>query len=175
MNLHGKQILAFTDDDFEDLEMWYPILRLREAGAKVVIAGLKANHTYMGKYGVPLVSDVSFNDVSADEYAGLYVPGGWAPDKLRRYSSVIELTQDFHKSQKPIAHICHAGWVLISAKICEGYTMTSTPGIKDDLENAGAIWVDEEVVVDRNIVSGRRPPDLPAFTLAFVKLLAEQA
>jgi protease I len=174
MNLQGKQILAFTDDDFEDLEMWYPILRLREAGAKVVIAGSKANTTYVGKYGVPLVSDVSFNDVSADDYAGLYVPGGWAPDKLRRYESVLELTRRFHESHKPIAHICHAGWVLISARICEGYTMTSTPGIKDDLMNAGAIWVDEEVVVDRNIVSGRRPPDLPAFTLAFVKLLAEQ-
>jgi protease I len=175
MNLHGKQILAFTDDDFEDLEMWYPILRLREAGAKVVIAGLKANTQYVGKYGVPLVSDVSFNDVSADDYAGLYVPGGWAPDKLRRYESVLNLTRRFHESQKPIAHICHAGWVLASAGICKGYTMTSTPGIKDDLINAGAIWVDEEAVVDRNIVSGRRPPDLPAFTLAFVKLLGEQA
>jgi len=170
--LTGKRVLAFTDDEFEDLEMWYPILRLREAGAEVVIAGLKSKHTYMGKYGVPLQSDVSFDEISSADFDGLYVPGGWAPDKLRRYASVLNLTQEFHAAKKPIAHICHAGWVLISAKICEGYTMTSTPGIKDDLVNAGAIWVDKEVVVDRHIVSGRRPPDLPAFTLAFVNLLA---
>lgn len=170
--LTGKKVLAFTDDEFEDLEMWYPVLRLREAGAEVVVAGPKAKHSYVGKYGVPLVSDVSFDDVAAGSFDGLYVPGGWAPDKLRRYQSVLKLTRDFHQAAKPIAHICHAGWVLISAKICEGYTMTSTPGIKDDLENAGAVWVDREVVVDRHIVSGRRPPDLPAFTLAFVELLA---
>src|SRR5690554_1751815 len=103
LNLHGKQVLAFTDDDFEDLEMWYPILRLREAGAKVVIAGLHANTKYVGKYGVPLVSDVSFDDVNADDYAGLYVPGGWAPDKLRRYDSVLNLTRRFHETRKPIA------------------------------------------------------------------------
>lgn len=101
----------------------------------------------------------------------LYIPGGWASDKLRRDETVLRLTQEFHEMQKPIAHICHAGWVLISAKICQGFTMTSTPGIKDDLENAGAIWVDREVVVDRHIVSGRRPPDLPAFAIEFVKLL----
>ena len=170
--LAGKRVLAFTDDEFEDLEMWYPVLRLRESGAEVVVAGARGGQKYIGKYGVPLISDVSFDDVSADSFDGLYVPGGWAPDKLRRYAGVLKLTRDFHQASKPIAHICHAGWVLISAKICEGYTMTSTPGIKDDLENAGAIWVDEEVVVDRNIVSGRRPPDLPAFTLAFVNLLA---
>jgi protease I len=175
MELQGKRILAFTDDEFEDLEMWYPILRLRESGAEVVIAGSKAKTTYVGKYGVPLQSDVSFDDIQADDFAGLYVPGGWAPDKLRRYTSVLELTKRFHESRKPIAHICHAGWVLISARICDGYTMTSTPGIKDDLENAGAIWVDQEVVVDRHIVSGRRPPDLPAFTKAFVQLLAQQS
>lgn len=171
-NLQGKRILAFTDDEFEDLEMWYPVLRLREAGAEVVVAGLYANHMYTGKYGVPLQSDASFEQLRAEDFDGLYVPGGWAPDKLRRYESVLKLTRDFHEAKKPIAHICHAGWVLISAKICEGYTMTSTPGIKDDLINAGATWVDQEVVVDRHIVSGRRPPDLPAFTLAFVNLLA---
>lgn len=174
MNLTGLKVLAFTDDEFEDLEMWYPVLRLREAGAEVVIAGPEAGKVYTGKYGVPLKADISFEAAAAGDYAGLYVPGGWAPDKLRRYVSVLELTRAFHEAQKPIAHICHAGWVLVSAKICSGYTMTSTPGIRDDLENAGAIWVDEEVVVDRHIVSGRRPPDLPAFTLAFVELLAKR-
>lgn len=171
MNLQGKKILAFVDDEFEDLEMWYPVLRLREANAQVDTAGKEKGHTYIGKYGVPLLSDVSFTDVQADDYDGLYVPGGWAPDKLRRYEDVLELTRQFHAAQKPIAHICHGGWVLISANICEGYRMTSTPGIKDDLQNAGAIWVDEETVVDRHIVSGRRPPDLPAFMKAYIERL----
>ncbi len=173
MDLQGKKVLAFVDEEFEDLEMWYPVLRLREAGAEVVVAGPEAGQVLHGKYGVPLKSDVSFNDVKSEDFIGLYVPGGWAPDKLRRYEAVLRLTREFHEAKKPIAHICHAGWVLISAKICEGYTMTSTPGIKDDLENAGAIWVDEEVVVDRHIVSGRRPPDLPAFTKEFVRVLSE--
>lgn len=172
MELTGMKILAFTDDEFEDLEMWYPILRLREAGAQVDIAGTKKGQVYQGKYGVPLTSDYEFGEVASSDYAGLYVPGGWAPDKLRRFADVLRLTREFHEAGKPIAQICHAGWVLISAKIVSGYTMTSTPGIRDDLENAGAIWVDQEVVVDRNIVSGRRPPDLPAFTKAFVDVLA---
>jgi protease I len=174
MDLTGKKVLAFVEEDFEDLELWYPVLRLREAGAEVHLAAQKAGHTYHGKYGVPLVSEYEFSEVKSEDYAGLYVTGGWAPDKLRRYEDVLRLTREFQEATKPIAHICHGGWVLISAKICEGYTMTSTPGIKDDLENAGATWVDKEVVVDRNIVSGRRPPDLPAFTKEFVKLLAGQ-
>ncbi|MCR8633580.1 MULTISPECIES: type 1 glutamine amidotransferase domain-containing protein [Paenibacillus] len=173
MELKGYKVLAFVDEEFEDLEMWYPVLRLREAGAEVHLAGPKANTVYHGKYGVPLTTEYTFGEVRAADYIGLYVPGGWAPDKLRRYADVLKLTREFHEAEKPIAHICHAGWVLASAKICAGYTMTSTPGIKDDLENAGAIWVDEEVVVDRNIVSGRRPPDLPAFLREFVRVLVE--
>ncbi|WP_128895133.1 type 1 glutamine amidotransferase domain-containing protein [Longirhabdus pacifica] len=171
MNLQGKKVLAFVDIEFEDLEMWYPVLRLREAGACVDIVGPKAKHTYVGKYGVPIESDFDFSQVEESDYDALYIPGGWAPDKLRRYERVLELTKQFHQNEKPIAHICHAGWVLSSANICKGYTMTSTPGIKDDLIHAGANWVDEEVVVDRNIVSGRRPPDLPAFMKAFIELI----
>ncbi|MFD2670241.1 type 1 glutamine amidotransferase domain-containing protein [Marinicrinis sediminis] len=175
MELTGKRVLAFVDQEFEDLEMWYPVLRLREAGAEVVVAGPEKDKTYMGKYGVPLTSEAKFEDVHARDFDALYVPGGWAPDKLRRYEPVLQLTKEFHEAQKPIAHICHAGWVLVSADICRGYTMTSTPGIKDDLINAGATWVDEEVVVDRHIVSGRRPPDLPAFMRAFIQLIGAQA
>jgi protease I len=175
MELNGKKVLAFTDEEFEDLEMWYPVLRLREAGAEVHIVGTQAKQVVHGKYGVPLTTDYAFGEVNSEDYIGLYVPGGWAPDKLRRYPDVLRLTKEFHEAAKPIAQICHAGWVLISAKIVAGYTMTSTPGIKDDLENAGAIWVDREVVVDRNIVSGRRPPDLPNFTKEFVRVLADYA
>lgn len=172
MELTGKKILAFTEEEFEDLEMWYPVLRLRESGAQVVVAATEAGKVLHGKYGVPITSDAAFDDVSSEDYDGLYVPGGWAPDKLRRYPQVLRLTREFHEAGKPIAQICHAGWVLISAGIVKGYTMTSTPGIKDDLENAGATWIDEEVVIDRNIISGRRPPDLPAFSKAFVDALA---
>jgi protease I len=172
MELKGKRVLAFCEEDFEDLEMWYPVLRLREAGAVVTVAGPKGKTVYKGKYGVPLEADCALTEAAAADFDGLYVPGGWAPDKLRRYPSVLSLTREFHEAGKPIGQICHAGWVLISAKIVAGYTMTSTPGIKDDLENAGAMWVDEEVVVDRNIVSGRRPPDLPAFMREFIRFLA---
>jgi protease I len=172
MELTGKRVLAFVDEEFEDLEMWYPVLRLREAGADVDIAGPKAKTVYHGKYGVPITSDFAFNEAAATGYDGLYVPGGWAPDKLRRYEHVLRITREIHGQGKPIAQICHAGWVLISAKIVNGYTMTSTPGIRDDLENAGAIWVDQEVVVDRNIISGRRPPDLPAFMREFIRVMS---
>jgi protease I len=173
MSLSGKKILVFVDEEFEDLEMWYPVLRLREAGAQVDLIGPKAGTVYHGKYGVPITTDFAFDDVKSIDYDGLYVVGGWAPDKLRRYKTVLQLTEQFHSQQKPIGHICHAGWVLISAKIVKGYTMTSTPGIRDDLENAGAIWVDEEVVIDRNIISGRRPPDLPAFMKQFIRIIEQ--
>src|SRR5665647_764009 len=173
MSLSGKKVLMFVDEEFEDLEMWYPVLRLREAGAQVDLIGPIAQTVYYGKYGVPITTDYAFDDVKSTDYEGLYVVGGWAPDKLRRYKTVLQLTEQFHNQQKPIGQICHAGWVLISAKIVKGYTMTSTPGIKDDLENAGAIWVDEEVVIDRNIISGRRPPDLPAFMKGFIRVLEQ--
>jgi protease I len=162
--------LQLAAHEFEDLEMWYPVLRLREAGVQVDIAGEK-KETYIGKYGVPIVADYSFNQVNAADYDALLVPGGWAPDKLRRYPAVINLVQEFHASQKTIGQICHAGWVLISAKILKGKRVTSTPGIRDDMENAGAIWLDEAVVVDGNLVSSRRPPDLPEYMKAFLQVL----
>ena len=165
------KVLQLVDHDFEDLEMWYPVLRLREEGIQVDLVGGKAKETYIGKYGVPIISDYSFAQVDEKEYDALLVPGGWAPDKLRRYSEVLRLVQRFHASEKPIGQICHAGWVLISAKILQGKKVTSTPGIRDDMENAGAIWLDEAVVVDGNLVSSRRPPDLPQYMKAFLEVL----
>ena len=170
MNKTGK-VLQLIDHNFEDLELWYPVLRLREAGLQVELAGEKAQETYLGKYGVPAVADCSFHKVNVNEYDALLVPGGWAPDKLRRYASVVKLVQEFDALQKPIGQICHAGWVLISAKILQGKKVTSTPGIKDDMENAGALWFDEPVVVDGHLVSSRRPPDLPQYMQAFIKVL----
>lgn len=173
MRLTGKKVIALVDEEFEDLELWYPIYRVREEGAEVHLAGLEKGKKYIGKYGVPAEAEYSFEEINADAYDGILVPGGWAPDKLRRYSKVLEIIKELHAEKKPIGQICHAGWVLISAGILQGVTVTSTPGIRDDMENAGAIWKDEDVVVDGHIVSARRPPDLPPYGKAFVDALAK--
>lgn len=165
------RILCLLEKDFEDLELWYPILRLREEGASVDLAAPEKDKVYYGKYGVPAEATIALKDVDPSNYDGLLVPGGWAPDKLRRYDKVIEIVKAMDKSSKPIGHICHAGWVLTSADIVKGRTVTSTPGIKDDMVHAGAIWVDEPVVVDEHIISSRRPPDLPAYMKAYIECL----
>ncbi|WP_078410571.1 type 1 glutamine amidotransferase domain-containing protein [Priestia abyssalis] len=172
MKLQGKKIIQLVSDEFEDLELWYPVLRLREEGAVVHIAGNKAGEEYIGKYGVPIVSDVSFHDIDPNEYDAILVPGGWSPDKLRRYEDILTMIRTMNEQEKPIGQICHAGWVLISAKILEGKKVTSTPGIKDDMMNAGAEWLDEPVVVDGHLVSSRRPPDLPDYMREFISVLA---
>ncbi|MBQ9058436.1 MAG: type 1 glutamine amidotransferase [Atopobiaceae bacterium] len=167
----SKRILSLVSEDFEDLELWYPYHRLVEEGCTVDLAGEKAGETYHGKYGVPCTSDISFFDVDPADYDALLVPGGWAPDKLRRFPEVLEIVRAMDRDHKPIGQICHAGWVLISAGILEGKTVTSTPGIKDDMTNAGATWVDEASVVDGHIVSARRPPDLGAYMRDFISVL----
>ena len=166
--------VCLISDDFEDLELWYPVLRLREEGVTVHLVGEKAKQKYIGKYGVPAVSDYAFGDIDIADYDALLVPGGWAPDKLRRFPEVLEMVQYMDRQKKPIGHICHAGWVLASADILNGKKVTSTPGIKDDLIHAGAAWYDLPVVVDGNIVSSRRPPDLPEYMKAFIELLEKQ-
>lgn len=171
MKLDNAKVIALVYDDFEDLELWYPVLRLREEGVKVDLIGEKSGKEYIGKYGVPAISDYGFNDIDPDEYDAVLVPGGWAPDKLRRFPEVIKIVQKMNESNKPIGQICHAGWVLISAKILDGVKVTSTPGIKDDMENAGAIWFDVPVITDNNIVSSRRPPDLPMYMKSFIEAL----
>lgn len=172
MRLTGKKVIAFVDEEFEDLELWYPIYRIREEGAEVHLVGQEKGKKYIGKYGVPAEAQFSYDEINGKDYDGILVPGGWAPDKLRRYPKVLELTSEFHAEKKVIGQICHAGWVLISAKILNGVTVTSTPGIRDDMENAGAIWKDEPVVVDGHIISARRPPDLPPYGKALVDALA---
>lgn len=164
-------IAALIHNDFEDLEFWYPTLRLKEAGHTVDVLGETAGTIYHGKYGVPAESTHSFDDVQADSYDALLVPGGWAPDKLRRFASVLELVRAMDRDGKVIGQICHAGWVLISAGVLKGRTVTSTPGIRDDMENAGATWVDQAVITDGNLVSSRRPPDLPDYGRALLTAL----
>lgn len=171
MRLQGASVILPVDDVYEDLELWYPVLRLREEGARVVVAGMDAGRTYRGKHGYPAASDTSFADIRADDFDGLVIPGGFAPDKLRRDPRVLELTRTFDAAQKLVAYICHAGWIPISAGIVRGRTVTSTPGIRDDLVNAGAQWVDEAVVVDGHHVTSRKPADLPDFLREIITFL----
>jgi protease I len=154
--------------------LWYPKLRLIEAGARVTVAGPEAGRVYQGKHGYPCRSDARIQDLSDAEFDALVIPGGFAPDKLRRDPKVLDLTRRIHESGKLVAHICHAGWIPISAGIVRGYRCTSTPGIKDDLANAGAIWVDEPVVVDRNMVTSRKPDDLPYFCEAIIAFMTKE-
>ncbi|PPA68916.1 type 1 glutamine amidotransferase domain-containing protein [Jeotgalibacillus proteolyticus] len=174
MRLQDKKVIALVSADFEDLELWYPVMRLREEGALVHLVGEKRGETYIGKYGVPAEAEYSFTDIEPSDYDGILVPGGWAPDKLRRYPEVLAMVRHMDKHEKIIGQICHAGWVLISAGILEGRQVTSTPGIKDDMVNAGAVWHDEAVITDGHIISSRRPPDLPPYGKALSDALASK-
>ena len=166
-----QRVLVFVDQVYEDLELWYPKLRLIEAGMEVVVAGPETI-VYAGKNGYPCKADRKLDDVSAAEFDALVIPGGFAPDKLRRIPKVLELVREFDRAQKPIAMICHAGWVPISAKILKGRKVTGVSAIKDDLENAGAIFLDQAVVVDGHIISSRTPADLPDFCRALLAAMA---
>jgi protease I len=163
----------FVGDIYEDLELWYPKLRLIEAGASVVVAGEKANHLYAGKHSYPCQSDASYLNLSASDFTGLVVPGGFMPDKLRREAKVLQLVRDFAAANKLVAAVCHGGWIPISAGVYRGVRVTGSLGIKDDLVNAGAIWEDAAVVVDRHFVSSRKPDDLPDFCRGILDLLGQ--
>ncbi len=171
MELTGKKIAVLAEDIYEDLELWYPVLRMREAGAEVVIAGTGTKSSYESKHGYPVKVDVAADAVKPEEFAAVIVPGGFAPDKLRRYPAVLNLVRGVSERGGLVAMICHAGWVAVSAGILKEKTVTSTPAIKDDLINAGAKWVDREVVVDGNLISSRSPDDLPAFCRAIIEHL----
>jgi protease I len=161
--LEGKRAAVMIGPLFEDTEATYPYYRLQEAGAEVELIGLEADATVTGKHGQPLDTDHAAADVSADDLDLLVIAGGFGPDKLRTDDGVKALVRAMHEAGKPIAFICHAGWVPISAGILDGRRATSVPAIADDMRNAGVEWEDSEVVVDGNLVSSRRPPDLPAF------------
>jgi protease I len=171
MSTNTMRIISLVHHDFEDLELWYPVLRLREEGFVVEFAGENAREKYIGKYGVPATADYSWDAINPSDYHALLVPGGWAPDKIRRFPKVLDLVRHMDQHKKPIAQICHAGWVLISANILKGKKVTSTPGIKDDMINAGSIWIDQPVVVDGHLVSAQRPPDLPLYMHEFLKVI----
>lgn len=165
-------VLLLLGDDYEDLELHYPRLRLREAGLEPITAAAAAATTYRSKHGYPARSDVAFTDVDAQQFAGVIVPGGWMPDKLRRDPTVLELVRAFDRERRLVASICHGGWICISAGIVAGRRYTGSPGIKDDLINAGALYEDAPVVRDGHHVSSRKPDDLPQFMAAVLAVLA---
>ncbi len=173
MNLKGKRIGILIEDQYEDIELWYPLLRLREAGAEVVVIGTEKGKQYTGKHGYPMTADASAAEVSAAELSALIVPGGYAPDRMRVHEELLGLVRDMNAQEKVVAMICHAGWVGISAGIVDGKRATSVRPIRDDMVNAGAEWVDEEVVVDGNLITSRTPRDLPAFCRAIIEKLSE--
>lgn len=168
--LAGKSVLCFVGDDYEDLELWYPKLRLIEAGASFTTIGPKAGVCYSGKHGYPCTSDAAINGTQTTDFDGLICAGGWMPDKLRRDPEVLRITQEFATAGKPVAAICHGGWIPVSAGVYRDVRVTGSPGIKDDLINAGAIFEDASVVVDRHFVSSRRPDDLPDFCRELIQL-----
>ena len=162
-----RRALVLVEQAYEDLELWYPKIRLEEEGLRVVVAGPE-KVKYIGKYGYPCTPDATLDQVRAEAFDALVIPGGWAPDRLRRLPAVLELVRAFDQAGKPIAMICHAGWVPISARILSGRQVTGVSAIKDDLENAGARFVDRSVVVDGNLISSRTPADLPDFCRALI-------
>src|SRR6266496_1713900 len=163
-------VLSFVDDLYEDLELWYPKLRLEEAGYPTCLAALELK-TFRGKHGYPATADARIGDVRSAEFVGLLIPGGFMPDQLRRETKVLSLTREFFEQGKLVAFVCHGGWIPISAKILKGKRAAGSTAIKDDLENAGAIWVDEPVVIDGNLISSRTPKDLSPFAVAMVNFL----
>jgi len=168
-----KTLLTFVDDLYEDLELWYPKLRLEEAGYATRMAAVEIK-TYKGKHGYPATADLLINDARSEDFCGLLIPGGFMPDKLRREAKVLSLAREFFEQGKLVAFICHGGWIPISAKILKSKRATGSLGIKDDLENAGAIWVNEPVVMDNNLISSRTPLDLAPFARAMVNFLASE-
>ena len=171
MELNGKTVAILVENLYQELEVWYPLLRLREAGARVVTVGQEACQTYTSKHGYPVTADRALAQVSAGELDALVIPGGYAPDILRRYPKALDLVRDMNAAGKIVAAICHAAWVLCSAGILKGRRATCFFAIKDDLIHAGASYVDEEVVVDRNLITSRKPDDLPAFCREIIAAL----
>ncbi len=165
-----KTLLSFVDDIYEDLELWYPKLRLEEAGFATRLAAPELR-TFTGKHGYPAKADLLLRDAHSNDFCGLLIPGGFMPDKLRRDEKVLSLTREFFQQGKLVAFICHGGWIPISAKILRGKRVTGSRGIQDDLENSGGIWVDAPVVIDGNLISSRTPLDLAPFGRAMVEFL----
>lgn len=163
MELAGKRVVVLVERDYEDLELWYPLLRLREAGAEVVVAGTGSSRTYQGKHGLPVEPDATVDGLSPDVFDAVVIPGGWAPDRLRQYPAVVDFVRAMCERGKVVAAICHGPSVLVSARVLHGRRATCYRAIVDDVTLAGAVFVDAAVVRDGNLITSRVPADLPAF------------
>ncbi|HEY2014159.1 MAG TPA: type 1 glutamine amidotransferase domain-containing protein [Bryobacteraceae bacterium] len=172
MDLTGKKIAILVDIMYQEMEVWYPLFRFQEAGATVVTVGAKSGETYASKLGYPVKSQLSYDEAKAADFDGVVVPGGYAPDHIRRHPKANQFVHDLDAQGKLVASICHGPWVLCSAGVLKGRKATSFFAIKDDVVNAGAHWVDSEVVVDNNLVTSRKPEDLPAFCKAAIQVVA---
>jgi protease I len=173
MDATGKKIAILVDTLYQEMEVWYPLFRFQEAGATVVTVGAKAGETYGSKLGYPVKSQISYDDARPEDFDGVIVPGGYAPDHMRRHPKCNQFVADMNQQGKLVASICHGPWVLCSAHgMLKGRRATSFFAIKDDVVNAGAQWSDAEVVVDNNLVTSRKPEDLPAFCRESLKVLA---
>jgi protease I len=172
MELKGKRIAIYVDNVYQEMELWYPLYRLIEAGAEVVVAGAKAGQTYSSKLGYPATAQKSYDEIHPQDFDGVIIPGGYAPDHMRRYAKANQFVKEMNDQGKLVAAICHGPWVLCSAGgMLKGRRATSFFAIKDDVVNAGAAWEDAEVVVDGNLVTSRKPDDLPAFCRACISVL----
>ncbi len=169
MELLGNQFTILVENMFNDQEFWYPYYRLQEAGAKVTVVGSGSADTYTGKAGTTIDVHAAADQISLDSFDGVIIPGGYAPDIMRRYPAMIRLVKRLFEKGKIVAAICHAGWMLASAGILKDRSVTSYFSIKDDMKNAGAQWVDQEVVIDGNLITSRTPADLPAFMRAVIQ------
>jgi len=173
MELKGKKVVILAEDLYNELELWYPYYRLKEAGADVLIMGSGAADTFHSKLGMPVKADTDAVKISEAEFDAVVIPGGYAPDRMRRYPAMVRLIREMNEDGKVVAAICHAGWMLASAGILEGRKVTSYTAIRDDLVHAGAEWIDSEVVVDGNLITSQQPEDLPAFSRAIIEKMKD--
>jgi protease I len=168
----GKRVAVLVEQQYQEMEVWYPVYRLREAGCAVSLVGPEAGKTYPSKLGYPARADAAASAVTAADFDAVVIPGGFAPDYIRRHEAMLKLVRDVFAQGKPVAAICHGPWVLCSTGTLRGKKATCFSAIKDDVTNAGATYVDQEVVVDGNVITSRKPDDLPAFVVAVLKALA---
>jgi len=175
MELKGKRVAVLAEELYQELELWYPPLRLREAGAEVLVVGTGSAETHSSKHGYPVAVDAAEDTVGADDFDAVTVPGGYAPDRMRRYPALVDFVREMDRQRKVVAAVCHAGWVLASADILRGRVATCFSAIKDDIVNAGAVCLDPAVVRDGNLITSLVPDDLPVFCRTITEALSQQA